>query len=31
MVERVLKFENGYIGVRGWCENVFDVLVIDMM
>ena len=27
MVERADKFENGYIGVRGWWFNVFDVLV----
>jgi len=25
MVERADKFENGYVGVRGWWFNVFDV------
>jgi len=27
MVERVDKFENGYCGMHGWCENVCDVLI----
>jgi len=27
MVERADKFDNGYIGVRGWWFNVSDVLV----
>jgi len=28
IVETADKFESGYIGVRGWCENVCDFLVI---
>jgi len=27
MVEMTDKFESSYIGVRGWCDNVYDVLV----
>ena len=28
MVERADRFENGYVEVRGWCENVYDILVV---
>ena len=27
MVERADKFENGYVVVRGWWFNVYDILV----